>query len=221
MILRSTADEASSGDREEVSHLSRMRLRSQYIRAVIENSLDRNAESIDQATITVERWLRERAVIRIIGYGRARLAAGIPGNRLAHAGGVVSTLGDITPLASTTQGGGLIAASSSGLTPQVLEVLATCRRRAPHVTILGLAIDEASEFQSLCDVFIGISKSSIEQTPDLLYFGDAVEYAISEILDSVVAAALERAGLTEYELRHGHEDLGGTGPYTLPEEGRW
>jgi hypothetical protein len=33
-------------------------------------------------------------------------------------------------------------------------------------------------------------------------------------MDAVVAGALQQAGVTEHDLRQGHEDLGGTGPYT-------
>jgi D-arabinose 5-phosphate isomerase GutQ len=182
---------------------------------MIDNTLVRNSGAVYRAVLSVETWVRARAEIRIVGYGRARLAVAIPGNRLAHAGANVSTLGDITPLASTSRGGGLIAASSSGTTSHVLEILTSCRRQAPHIAIVGLAAEDATHFASLCDVFIGISAPTVSLRPSLLYFSDAVEYAISEVMDAVVAAAVDRAGVTEQDLRHGHEDLGGTGPYTV------
>jgi D-arabinose 5-phosphate isomerase GutQ len=164
--------------------------------------------------LVLQTWIRDRADIRLVGYGRARLAVGIPGNRLAHAGASVTTLGDITPLASTSRGGGLIAVSSSGLTAHVLEILTRCRRQAPQILIVGAAAEDATRFASLCDVFIGIVTPAVSIQPSLLYLGDAVEYTISEVMDAVVAAAVDRAGLTEWDLRLGHEDLGGTGPYT-------
>jgi D-arabinose 5-phosphate isomerase GutQ len=212
-------DDVSSGRGEAAEILHRMEQRSEYIRSVIDSTLDRNAAAVYQAVLLVETWVQKHAEIRIVGYGRARLAVAIPGNRISHAGGNVSTLGDITPLASTSRGGGLLAASSSGATPHVLEVLTTCRRRAPHIAILGLAVAGASHFESLCDVFIGISAPTAGRQPSLLFFNDAVEYAISEVMDAIVAAALDRAGVTEHDLRRGHEDLGGTGPYTSHVEG--
>ncbi len=214
MDLRWPSDE-TFGRSQRPDVLAPIRERSRYIRSIIDNTLERGGEAISQAVETVEIWLRARAEVRLVGYGRSRLAVGIPGNRLAHAGSNVSILGDITPLASTSRGGGLIAASSSGVTRHVLEILTYCRRHAPHVRTIGLAIEGATHFADLCDIFIGIPVPRVGPRPSLIYFGDAVEYAISEVMDAVVAAALERAGVTEQDLRLGHEDIGGTGPYTV------
>jgi D-arabinose 5-phosphate isomerase GutQ len=217
-MVQAVGDSTAQNRGDVAGMLHRMRLRSQYIRSMIDSTLEDNADVIHQAVLVMHDWIREQAEIRIAGYGRARLAIGIPGNRIAHAGGRVSTLGDITPLASTSRGGGLIVASSSGTTPHVLELMSTCRARAPRITILGSAVAGAKQFGALCDVFVGVSTPAVRRQPSLLFFNDAVEYAISEVMDAIVAAAVERAGVTERDLRHGHEDLGGTGPYIVPLE---
>src|SRR5687768_8816675 len=59
-------------------------------------------------------WMNNGRIVRVVGAGRARLAASIPANRLAHGGARVFVQDDIIPMPHTVVSGGIVAASASG-----------------------------------------------------------------------------------------------------------
>lgn len=158
------------------------------------------------------RWMQEGTIVRVLGAGRARLAAAIPANRLAHGGARVYIQDDMMPMPHTIKGGGIIAASASGKTETVLDALRIIQSEAPHIKILGIASDEAREFKNLCHYFIGIHDKVGEPNP-LRALADIGEYVISETLDALVVAAGRLGGFDERMWRLGHENVGATGPY--------
>lgn len=157
-------------------------------------------------------WMRQGTIVRIIGAGRARLAAAIPANRLAHGGARVFMQDDIIPMPHTIRGGGVIAASVSGKTESVLQVLRVIQNEAPHITVVGIANAESQEFRTLCHYFIGIEQDTKYPDP-LVALADIGEYVISELLDALVVAAGKLGGFDERMWRLGHENVGATGPY--------
>jgi D-arabinose 5-phosphate isomerase GutQ len=154
------------------------------------------------------------APVRVLGAGRALLAAAMPANRLAHAGAHVSFMGGIVPMPSSRHGGGVIACSASGKTVPVLQAMATAKKLNPEMQILGLAHYKAENFAELCDIFIGLHLPNDEFANPLSALADTEEYMISEILNGIVVMAGQHMGFDDAAWRRGHEDIGPTGPYS-------
>jgi D-arabinose 5-phosphate isomerase GutQ len=179
----------------------------------IMNTLLRNQAELAEAVFLTAKWMETDAPVRILGAGRALLAAGMAANRLAHAGAKVSFMGGMVPMPNSRQGGGVIACSASGKTKPVLEAMSTARSSKEKIMILGLAYHEAKDFAALCDVFIGLHLPKDEFANPLSALADTEEYMISEILDGIVVMAGQHIGFDDDAWRKGHEDIGPTGPY--------
>ena len=177
------------------------------------NTVNWARPEIEQAVKLFLQWMQERTIVRVIGAGRARLAAAIPANRLAHGGARVYVQDDIIPMPHTFKGGGIIAASASGKTESVLSVLRSARKDTKDVHIVGVAAFDADEFKSCCDIFIGIQPEPEGVSNPLRALADSEEYVISELLDAMVVAAGKLGGFVDTLWRIGHENLGPTGPY--------
>jgi D-arabinose 5-phosphate isomerase GutQ len=198
----------------EAGLIQAIRLRVWSISFTVNNTVLRQRTVIDRGVSQLEAWIRGHTVVRVIGAGRALHAAAMPANRLAHAGADVHVINDVVPLPNSAKGGGIIAASASGQTQAVLDIMRQARELNPEIVIMGIADRNAAEFASHCDIFIGIE--DVEHTPyqnSLRALADTGEYVISEVLDAMVVAAGKRCGLTDEDFRRGHEDLGPTGPY--------
>lgn len=191
--------------------------RARAINVQICKSVEHAREDIECAVRLFRDWMLDRTIVRIVGAGRARLAASIPANRLAHGGARVFVQDDIVPMPHSIKGGGVIAASASGRTETVLSVLRTVYP-IKSVQIVGLADASATDFRNHCHVFIGIQPAPVGINNPLRALADSEEYVISEILDAMVVAAGKLAGFDDSFWRLGHEDLGGTGPYNLGQD---
>ncbi|WP_194838735.1 hypothetical protein [Nocardia sp. XZ_19_369] len=218
-------DHQAAEDSEDAAHaldsvdgLSRaIRARALAIGFAINNTVVLSRSSISLGVEEVVRWIRNEEIVRVVGAGRALLAAAIPANRLAHCGAHVYVAHDVVPLPNTIKGGNILAASASGRSASVLNIMRTARARNPVIRILGIADNDATAFAELCDIFIGIHQQDSPHSNPLQALADTGEYVISELLDAMVVAAAKRVGLTDRNFREGHEDLGDTGPY-LPED---
>jgi D-arabinose 5-phosphate isomerase GutQ len=186
----------------------------------VQHTLLLNKEMLSQAVLLVAGWIETDAPVRILGAGRALLAASMPGNRLAHAGAKVSFMGGMVPMPNSTAGGGIIACSASGKTRPVLEAMATAKNLNPKIEVLGLAHHEAKEFAQLCDIFIGLHAPKNEYPNPLSALADTEEYMISEILDGIIVMAGKYVGFDDQAWRRGHEDIGPTGPYAAEKQER-
>jgi len=184
--------------------------RTQAIAASVSNTIQQYHSEAVATVARFARWMRDGTTVRVLGAGRARLAAAIPANRLAHGGAHVFLQDDIIPMPHSVRGGGIIAASASGSTAAVLTAMRSARLQAPNIEIVGIASRRATEFAELCHVFIGVI---CPVRPRLSALADIEEYVISEVLDSLVVAAGETCGYDERAWRLGHENLGATGPY--------
>lgn len=173
-----------------------------------------NRSSAARTVETFRDWMTGGTVVRVLGAGRARLAAAIPANRLAHGGARVFVQDDIVPMPHSIKGGGILAASASGKTRTVLDDLHTAKGKGSALTIVGIAAHDAHDFAECCDIFIGIHEPKAVNLP-LQALADVGEYVISETLDALVVAAGRLAGFDETTWRLGHEDLGPTGPYDM------
>lgn len=185
--------------------------RAEILAASVKHTV-RKCAQIDALVRLFLRWMQEATVVRVIGAGRARLAAAIPANRLAHGGARVFVQNDIIPMPHTVKGGAVIAASASGRTSSVLEILRIIREEAPQITVVGIAKADAHTFRDLCHHFIGIEQDQSHSNP-LVALADIGEYVISEVLDALVVAAGKLGGFDERMWRLGHENVGDTGPY--------
>ena len=87
--------------------------RSKALAASVEKTVSKSSSEIEMVVDLFLKWMQEGTVVRVIGAGRARLAASIPANRLAHGGARVFVQDDIIPMPHTVKGGGIIAASAS------------------------------------------------------------------------------------------------------------
>jgi D-arabinose 5-phosphate isomerase GutQ len=190
-----------------------IRRRSESIHRQVVETVDRQGAEITRAVDVFLRWMTEGSIVRIIGAGRARLAAAIPANRLAHGGARVYIQDDIVPMPHTIKGGGIVAASASGTTESVLSTLRTARKETRDVQIVGVAAEDATDLRSLCDTFIGIAQEPTGAKNPLRALADSEEYVISLLLDAIVVAAGRKGRFVDTLWRLGHENLGPTGPY--------
>jgi D-arabinose 5-phosphate isomerase GutQ len=186
--------------------------RSDFIAACVRETALASQNQLGTIAQVFLRWMQQGTVVRVLGAGRARLAAAIPANRLAHGGARVFVQDDIVPMPHAVRGGGIIAASASGQTATLLETLRTVKRDAPGIEVVGIADAEAHEFRGLCGHFVGI-RYEREATNPLTALADTGEYVISEVLDALVVAAGRLGHFDDRRWRLGHENIGATGPY--------
>jgi D-arabinose 5-phosphate isomerase GutQ len=182
------------------------------------STVDASRPEIEQTVGLFLRWMQEGTIVRVVAAGRARLAAAIPANRLAHGGARVFIKDDIIPMPHTIKGGGIIAASASGRTVSVLTDLSSARRETRDIEIIGIAAADAEEFKSFCDIFIGIQPEPEGLSNPLRALADSEEYVISELLDAMVVSAGKLGGFVDTLWRIGHENLGPTGPYDFKKD---
>jgi D-arabinose 5-phosphate isomerase GutQ len=159
-------------------------------------------------------------IVRVLGAGRARLAAAIPAQRLAHGGARVHVQDEIVPMPHMMRGGGIIAASAMGKTEYVLDVMRQAKAKTRDIKIVGIASADAGEFKLLCDVFIGIEPEPEGTFNPLRALADSEESVIVELLDGLVVAAGKLGGFDDGFWRLGHENIAGTGYYDLGDGGR-
>jgi len=167
-------------------------------------------DAIEGVIDVMTRWILNEENVRLVAAGRMRLAASMAGNRLCHAGARVVHIYDITPLPHTDLDGSVLACSSSGQTPEVLQAMEKARTRNEHITIVGVASAKAAAFRDLCHHFVGIHLDERMPNP-LKLLASWGEHVGGQLLDAIVSLAVQRAGLREEDLRH--ENMGPTGPY--------
>jgi D-arabinose 5-phosphate isomerase GutQ len=115
------------------------------------------------------------------------------------------------PMPHSLHGGGILAASASGKTRSVLDVLRQVDKSNKEIDVVGIASVEADEFHSLCDLSIKIVSAPAR---GLSALADLEEFVIAELMDALVVAAGTLLGYSEASWKLGHEDLGpATGPY--------
>lgn len=189
-----------------------------YIQECTRQTIKKNSHAVKNAIESFKEWMMNETVVRVIGAGRAKLAATMPANRLAHGGARVYEQDGLIPMPHDIKGGGIIAASASGTTPSVLGVLREIERKKKlgnskryPFKVVGIARNDAREFKGLCDDFIGIHLA--EKPNSLVALADIEESVISIILDALIVSAGWRAGFDDTRWRLGHENLGATGPY--------
>ena len=195
------------------------------IRSMSEASLTEYSTNVEKIISIFAKWMRTETVVHVIGAGRALLAASLAANRLAHGGARVYILGDKSPPPSSRFGGGIIAASASGKTPVVLEIMARAQELIKEpgqrpIIVVGLSDPDApivppfhSSFRDFCTTgyFLGIRKPQNSEV-HLRGLADLEEQTINQVLDALVVAAGLECGVS---FRLGHEDLvgGATGPW--------
>lgn len=210
---------SSSVSQEELFQLGKIGVRIHSISDAVIRTIENNKESILEAAEVIGCWIKEKSIVRYLGAGRALIAASLSGNRLAHAGAVVSFMGGLVPLPNSLEGGGIISSSASGKTRSVLEAMNIARQNNPSIKILGIADKDAVEFADLCDIFIGIHKPVLPVPDELTALADREELIISELLDAIVVLAGVNLGFDDEAWRRGHEDIGPTGPYSPRKKG--
>jgi len=192
------------------------------IRDIVLEAVRQNPTVVRNIQSLLADWMKRREIVRVVGAGRALLAASLPANRLAHGEATVSILNDRSPLPNSKLGGGVIAVSASGKTGIVLDIMKhaqnvnrerTLLGQSP-ILVIGFSSAAASEFASLCTpgYFLGFRSAPHSEDVVLRALGDLEEYAASELFDALVVAAGLEQGVN---FLTGHEDLVGsaTGPW--------
>jgi D-arabinose 5-phosphate isomerase GutQ len=123
--------------------------RSQAIAWAVQKTAETNQATIEKTVEIFSRWMKEEQIVRIVGAGRALIAATIPANRLAHGGAKVSIVGGLVPLPNTALGGAILAASASGKTPFVLQILEAAKKKNSTIERIGIADKKATKFRNL------------------------------------------------------------------------
>lgn len=203
-------EELSADKKEEIA---RMAVRADGIVHSTVRTITENMQELDRAKALIGQWIEQKEIVRVLGAGRALIAASLAGNRLAHAGALVSFMGGTVPMPNSSFGGGIISASASGRTKTVLEAMEVAKNKNPNIQIIGIASAEADDFHDMCDVFIGIYSRDIEVANPLSALADVEELIIAEILDALIVMAGQSIGFDDEGWRRGHEDIGPTGPY--------
>lgn len=208
---------SGENDVELIKPFSPMMLRSMAISQTVAETIRECPVEITKAKDMIKGWINEHEIVRVLGAGRALLAASLGANRLAHAGASVSFMGGMVPMPNSMFGGGIIAASASGQTKHVIEAMKVAKENNPNIKILGLAKNshKAADFMDLCDCFIGLRSKALPIENPLFALADEEEMAIAEILDALVVLAGQELGFTDEMWRQGHEDIGPTGPYSV------
>lgn len=209
--------------------------RNTHYESTIKTTVEVMSEQIAKASDYLTQSLNNEYSVRFLGAGRARLAASMAANRLCHAGAKVSIMGDAVPLPNTRLGGYIVAASASGTSEDVIVAMekAWQRREGSNeggrkirpltIPIIGISalsgkthdigdkektdrnVKLCNRFEQACDVFIHIQVKE-EEKSKYNYLADNEEHAIMELLDLMVAYAINKAGIDIL-----HEDLGPTG----------
>lgn len=205
---------------EFIQDFTPLMMRSVSIMYDIAETIRKCPEEIVSAKNLIKDWINNKSIVRVLGAGRALLAASLGANRLAHAGATVSFMGGMVPMPNSVYGGGIIAASASGQTRHVIEAMKIAKEHNPNIKILGIAknTSKAEEFIDLCDCFIGLRTRSMPYKNPLFALADEEEMTIAELIDGLVVQAGREVGLTEKEWRLGHEDIGPTGPYSIRDQ---
>lgn len=208
---------AGEDDASRVAPFAPMMMRCMAISETVNTTIRECPEEIALAKEMIKEWIQRHEAIRILGAGRALLAASLGANRLAHAGAFISFMGGMVPMPNSILGGGIIAASASGQTRHVIEAMKVAKEHNPKIKILGFAKNsrKAVEFMDLCDCFIGLRSKAMPMPNPLFALADEEELAIAELLDGLVVLAGQELGFTEEMWRLGHEDIGPTGPYSV------
>ncbi len=165
-------------------------------------------EAVNRIIDVLAQWMSQSTTVRVVGAGRALLAVSLPANRLAHGGARVSILGDRAPLPHSRLGGSVLAASASGQTREVLDIMKGAINRG--LTVVGISKAGAEDFKNFCTHFVGIDFEREIGKVRLRTLGDIEELTIAELLDALIVAAGQRVGIV---FRYGHEDLGARGPW--------
>jgi D-arabinose 5-phosphate isomerase GutQ len=169
-------------------------------------TLERNAKKVNNTVIELAKCMGDRGNIHIYAAGRSLRAAILAANRLCHGGANVSLMNGELPLKNTSWGGTAVCASASGKTLDVLQAMSIAK--VSGMKIIGIANKNASKFEALCDIFIGIHTPL--QNP-LSALADTEEMIIAEILDAMVVMAGKKLGYTNLRWQLGHENSGATG----------
>lgn len=192
------------------------------IKGMVLNAISENPTAFNSIKCAFIRWMQSQAIVRVIGAGRALLAAALPANRLAHGGATVFILNDRSPVPNSRLGGAIIALSASGETKSVLEIMKFALEvnkkreafRQEPITVVGFSKDTAKAFADLCTpgYFLGIRPEIYSKGVVLRALGDLEEYALSDLFEALVVVAGLEVGIN---FRLGHEDLVGsaTGPW--------
>lgn len=204
----------AEAQRDNIEQLGRVGIRVHSIADAIIRTLDHNQNDIIDAVDVLAEWMKDGHTVRVLGAGRALIAASLGGNRLAHGGAQVSFMGGIVPMPNSVKGGGIIASSASGKTKAVLEAMEIAKRNNEDIFTIGFANNNAQEFAALCDIFIGIHPPVIPAKNPLSALADQEELIIAELLDAIVVLAGQNIGFDDDSWRKGHEDIGPTGPYS-------
>jgi len=202
--------------------------RHKYYEKTILTTIDKQTGQISDAIDLLVESLRNGFSVRFLGAGRARLVAAVPANRLCHAGANVSIISDTIPMPNTRLGGFVFAVSASGTSIDVINAMEKARKRRDAgaeeggriikpitIPIVGISALTGKDkyqklcdrFQAACDVFIHIQVDTAEKS-DFNHLGDNEEHVIMELLDFMVACAINITGRKNEIL---HEDLGPTG----------
>lgn len=215
--------------------LDDMRLRLRSIGRQVVRTIDTNPDEIERSVIQFLQWMNDGTIVRVIGAGRARLAASIPAQRLAHGGARVYIQDDMTPMPHTIHGGGLLVASASGTTRSVISTIESARMNTRDLRVIGIALPPKplaapperdsvarqtyEHIKPLCDIFICIAEEAGDAPNPLRALADAEEYVISELLDAMVVAAGKLGGYPDARWQLGHEDIASTGFYDYQQHG--
>jgi D-arabinose 5-phosphate isomerase GutQ len=183
-----------------------------FINNCLKETIKCSEVEIEEIVNLFSEWMRKHSVVRLIGVGRAKIAGNISMYRLEHGGARTFINDGNIPLPHSIHGGGIIAVSASGKTKIILEILKQAREKS-NMIIVGIAAEDAKEFEEHCHHFIGIKKNVINNNNLLTALADIEEQIICQLLDAMVVAAGKKELYDDTQWRLGHEDVGATGPY--------
>lgn len=205
-------DESESRDENSIAEMIAARTLS--IDCNVAFTCLRNRKALESTVDLITKWMRNHEIVRVLGAGRALLAASMPVYRMAQAGVQISYLGGILPMPNTQRAGNVLAVSGSGQTTAVKDSMVTAKENNPDIHILGIARYDAEDFANHCDTFVGLYTPAVGEYPRILSLqGDYEEVIISLLLDAAVVLAADKLGLTNADWYNIHEDIGPRGPW--------
>lgn len=157
------------------------------------SALEKSPIAAQSASRLFADWMNERAVVRVIGYGQARLAATVAVHNLLEGGARVAVQDDLLPTPSSLSGGGIIAVCVGDEFDIVQERLQQVRNRNRDIRIVALSVGD-EDFADYADVHIAMS---LANRVDLGHEPSVAVYAMMHLIDALVMHAGQSLGYTE------------------------
>ncbi|WP_028122856.1 6-phospho-3-hexuloisomerase [Epilithonimonas tenax] len=179
----------------------------QYLDLILEEN-QRSTQDLDTSDLDILiQDIKTAKRIFFMGTGRSGLALRMAAMRLMHIGLAVFIVGDtLTP--AILEGDILLAASGSGTTPSVINVVEKAISQKAKVTVLTASLE--SKLAQLADHILFVpaaSKTDFGISASAQYAGSLFEQSVLFVFETTFMVLWKESGLTKEDLWPKHANL--------------